>query len=368
MGDRMRTAMPPTAGRMWSAPVNPVPAPSLRNGRKRWRLNTGQLLCWEVACLVVALSLRQPWPVVAAAVVVAAALVALTVVRLRGRWLYELVVLGCRFLLRTRRHDLPERSGTALALLGALLPGSTIRTVETGQGPVMAISHDQGLTAIIRPRALSPEQLSSFPAPPELLSGDVQEFGVQTVFHAGAQPGTPIRLWLAVHAPRTVDMATDEELTLALRNRLRRIRRVLQRTGVTTDPLPEDLALAELTGLAHVTGGRTEIRENWSVWRTGPVSQACFVLEPTGAADARVPIPMLLGRPQGLAITVTLSAPPGAATGLLLRLAAATESALEAAVGRLTNVLSRNGFRLTRLDGTHSCGVAESLPIGGFPR
>ncbi|MDA3647209.1 hypothetical protein LZ318_12890 [Saccharopolyspora indica] len=364
MGSRTHPPAAPAAGRMRPGPVGPVAGNQPR--RKRWKPGTGQLLCWQFALLIVALSLRQPWPVVAAAVAVAAGLVTASAVRLRGRWLYELILLGCRFLLRTRRHDLPERSGTAYALLGALLPGSTTRTVETGQGPVMAISHDQGLTAIIRPRTLTPAQLSSFPSPAELLSGDVQEFGVQIVFHAGAQPGTPIRLWLAVHAPRTVGTATDEELALALRNRLRRIRRALQRAGVVADPLPEDLALAELTGLAHVTGGRTAIREDWRAWRTGPVSQACFAIEP--AADLRVLINTLLGRPSGLAVTVTLSAPPGAATGLLLRLAAATGPALEAAADRLTNVLSRNGFHLTRLDGTHSSGVAASLPIGGFPR
>src|SRR5262245_10177404 len=108
------------------------------------KLSPLQVICWQVAALGVVLTVRQPWPVLVAASVGAAVLIALTSVRAGDRWLYELTGLAAAFFTRQRRRDLPKTGGapaTTLSLLGLLLPGSAVRTVETSQGAAMAISH-----------------------------------------------------------------------------------------------------------------------------------------------------------------------------------------------------------------------------------
>ncbi|MGQ0841352.1 type VII secretion protein EccE [Actinokineospora sp.] len=334
-----------------------------------------QVICWQVAVVGVVLCVRQPWPVLTGVSVGAALLIASTTVRLRGRWLYELAALGCRYLLRSRRRDLPE-NGKAKALLALLLPGSTVGTVETGQGPVMVISHTGGLTAMVRPRVSESAPIGALPSPAALLpsaEGLPHEFGVQTVFHGSVRADRPTRVWLAVHAVRTVETAADDELTLALRNGLRRVLRALKRAGVPTDPLPEEAALATIAALGHVTGGRTEVREDWGFWRTGAVSQTCFQLhgwQRLSDRDARRLVADLLARAASVSATVTLGARSGPGEPTVtaaLRLAATTEAALDGAVATMTDLAAARGVRLVRLDGTHLTGVAASLPIGGFP-
>jgi type VII secretion protein EccE len=352
-----------------------VAPPPRRTRRPGARLAVGQVLCWQVATVLVALSLRHPWPVVVAAAAGAAALLAPTAVRVRGRWLYELALLGGRFLFRARRHDLPKPDDTGLSLLGLLLPGSTVRAVETSQGPVMAISHRGGVAAIIQPKSLADNDIGALPTPAVLLpDSDAMpyRFGVQSVFHSGARLGAPAAVWFAVHVVRTVQAPADDEMTLALRNGLRRVRRALGRAGVSTEPLPEEAALAAVARLAHVTGGRNELRENWRFWRTGTVSQACFALEGwdrLAEPDAQRLAGELLTRTPGVAVTLTVTAfsgPAGVRIGALLRLAAITEAAVDAAAGHMSPLLSTTGVHLARLDGEHRSGVAASLPIGGF--
>jgi hypothetical protein len=380
-------------------PARPTPrAPAPQQGpppKETWtrhvrayvrRLSPVQVICWQVAAIAVVLTVRQPWPVLAGTSAGAAVLLALTSVRIGGRWLYELTGLAATFALRPRRQDLPENGGTpgmTLALLGMLLPGSTIRTLETSHGPAMAISHQGGLTAQLKPGTVSPEIVNALPMPAALLptvsdssvsrAGQHHTFGVQLVLHVGVRPEQPRRLLVAVHAARTVDTPSDAELTLAVRNAMRRVRRALGRAGVQAEPLAEEPALSAIGGLAHVTGGRNEVREDWKFWRTGSVSQSVFVLTGwdtlTDTQARRVVSGLLAGIP-GVAATVTLGArtqrrgDPRA--GATLRLAATTEAAIQTAAKTITDRFAPTGVRLARLDGAHVHGVAASLPIGVF--
>ncbi len=377
-------------------PMRPAPVPRpVPPEKQTWtrhvrsyvrRLSTLQVICWQVAAIAVVLTVRQPWPVLAGASAGAATLLALTSVRVGGRWLYELTGLAFAFLSRTRRTDLPANGGmpaTTLGLLTLLLPGACVRTLETSQGPAMAISHRGGMTAQLKPKTLTPEVLNTLPMPAALLptvtdrvttgAGTHHTFGVQQVFHVGVRPDKPRRLWVAVHAARTVDTPADDELTLAVRNAMRRVRRALGRAGVPAEPLAEEQALSALAGLAHVTGGRTEVREDWRFWRTGPVSQATFLLTGwdrlTDEGARRLVSTMLAGTP-GVAATVALGARTERGNEVsataALRFAATTEAALEAAAAAMTDRLAPSGVRLARLDGAHLTGVAASLPIGVF--
>ncbi|MFI7676903.1 hypothetical protein [Actinophytocola sp. NPDC049390] len=403
MAQPLPAADPHTRPLLLAPPARPrPPAPAPRPAappKQTWtrhvrayvrRLSPVQVICWQVAVLAVVLTVRQPWPVLTGASAGAAVLLALTGVRVRDRWLYELTGLAVAFALRSRRRDLPENGGTpgmTLALLGMLLPGSTVRTVETSQGPAMALSHQGGLTTQLRPRTVSPEILHALPMPAALLptvsdsavdrAGRHHTFGVQLVLHVGARPEQPRRLLIAVHAARTVDTPVDAELTLATRNAMRRVRSALGRAGVQAEPLAEEPALSAIGGLAHVTGGRNEVREDWKFWRTGPVSQSVFLLggwDTLTDAQAHRLVGMLLAGIPGVAATVTLGAvSDGRArrrgeprAGATVRLAATTEAAVEAAAKSITDRLAPSGVRLVRLDGAHVHGVAASLPIGVF--
>ncbi|GAA3583453.1 hypothetical protein GCM10022222_80280 [Amycolatopsis ultiminotia] len=357
-------------------PVPPRPAPAPVAQRRpvppAARIELPQVVCWQLSVVTVLATLDRPWPVLTAASAAAVILLALTTIRVRGKWLYELAGLGCRFLLRRRRHDLPDSTAKATALIGLLLPGSTVRPLETAQGTTAAISHAHGLTALLAPdRPVDPR---TFPSPAALLPPSNDEdpgFAVQVAFHAGTRPDSPARMWLAAGAIRSADVPGDDELELALRNALRRIRRALGRAGMPAGPPAEDSVSAALTALSHVSGGRNELREDWRFWRTGPVSQSCFTLEgwaalaePTAAAlTVRLLTPVA-----GVAVSLTLAARTGGERSAVLRLAATTEAAVDATAARLTQLLVPAGIRLSRHDGGHFPAVAASLPIGGFPR
>lgn len=369
------------------SPVNgppapaPAPAPERRSAAGRQvrgsvpQINLIQVICWQAAVIAVVLTARQPWPVLTVASVCAAILIAFTTIRVGERWLYELALLAVGYLTRARRRDLPDGGARTLALLGMLLPGSTIKNVETNYGQAMAVSHTGGLTATLRPEALSPQMLTGLPMPAALLpssDGQHHTFGVQAIFHTGVRTDRPRRLWVAVHADRTVEMADDEELTLALCNAVRRVRRALARADVPSEPLADEPALAAIAGLAHITGDRNEVREDWHFWRTGAVCQATFRLagwDRLGATQNRTLINNLLAGVPGVAVTIAVNARSdrdGPRVDAVLRLAATTEAAVEAAADAMTDRLAPAGVRLARLDGTHQSGVAASLPIGVF--
>lgn len=335
------------------------------------QLSPLQVLAWQLAVIAVAASLGRPWPVIVCAAVGAAVVLAATTIRTRGRWLYQALAPSAGYLMRTRRHNLAE-DDKAVALLGLLLPGSTTLTVHTAQGPALAISHPAGLTAVIRPKSTG--RGGPPPSPAALLpdTDDTHRFGIQTVFHSAARSDQPARFWLTVHAARTVDAPTDDELIPALRNGLRRVLRSLDRMGLPAEPMPAEAALATVAALGHVTGGRTEIREDWGFWRTGAVSHACFRLagwDRLATDDADRLLTVLATSTGGVAVTLAIAAQTtGARPSAVLRLAATTEAAIESAVGYLTGPFSSFGVRPVRFDGTQVAGVAASLPIGGFPR
>jgi ESX secretion system protein EccE len=319
-----------------------------------------QVVCWQVAVLAVVLTAGRPMPVPLGAIAAAAVLGGLTAVRVRGRWGYQVAGAWLRFLLRPKRHELSEPA----ALVEVLLPGSAVRTVPTGPDELPAISHVHGLTAVLRPVGSLPDPGALLPAVPE-----PQVLGVQAVFHTGAKRAAPIDVWLAVHAARTVEDGLDEELTLLLHNALRRVRRSLRRAGVVAEAPAADELFTKIAELAYVT---RRLREDWGFVRTGPVSQACFVLDgwdrlPAGVATRLVA--EVHGRTGGVLTTLALSAtsgPHGIRTRAVLRLAAPTEFAIEHTAIAVAGLLGPAGVGLVRLDGDQLSGMAASLPIGGF--
>lgn len=367
-----RRPVSPTRGAQ--APRRPAP----RRGRGRdyiEHLDVTQAICWQLALLAVIITINQPTPVFVITTAAAGAVVALTAVRVRGRWLYQLTALAIGFVNRDHGRDLPESASKTPALLAQLVPGTTVTSVDTSHGSAMTVSQPDGLAAILQPTTTR-DPIPVLPPPSVLLpdSGDGStghHYGVQTIFHAGVRRSGPPKVWLAVQAVRTVDTPHDEELILVLRNALRRVRRSVGRAGVPTEPLAEQAAFAVVAGLAHVTGGRNEIREDWRFWRTGPVSQATYRIDGLdNLEDPRRMVAGMFALTQGVAVTVALGARSGregTRTGGVLRLAATTEAALRNAHAALSARAIPREIRLSRLDGTHSSGVAASLPIGVMP-
>ncbi|MGI5212380.1 type VII secretion protein EccE [Plantactinospora sp. CA-290183] len=338
------------------------------------RIDLVQVVCWQAAVLAVVLTARQSLPVLVGAVLGAAALIVLTTVRIDGRRLYEQGGLGLAYLCRSRRWDLPEDAGKTPALLDLLVPGCTVRAIETGHGPAMATSHRGGLTALLRLGDGDADPAHRLPAPAallELLDGRQRDVGVQAVYHAGVRRDGPIKVWLAVQAARGVGASGDGELALVLRNALRRLRHALDRVGIPIEPLTEEVALATVAGLAHVTGGRNRVREDWRYWHTGGVRQATFRLQGwhrLADPQASALLSDLFGVAT-VAVTVTVAARPGAdgpRVESVLRIAATSEAAIETAGAALAARAAARGIGLVRLNGTHSRSVAASLPIGVF--
>lgn len=339
-------------------------------GRARLgRVSLIQVVCWQIAVVAVLLCVRQPWPTLVGVCAGAAALVALTVVRIEGRWLYERGALTVGYLCRERARDLPDDTGQVPALLDLLVPGCTVRAAPTGAGATMVTSHRGGVTAVLH------WQGAAIPAPGALLSlldGQQATLGIEVVLHAGVRRDGPTKVWLALHAVRGVDLPGDDELTLPLHNAVRRVHRALRRTGVPTEPLDVDAGTALIAGLAHVSGGRNEVREQWRHWRTGGVCQATYTLQGWPELDeerAGRLLTDLFAVPLAVAVTVTASArtgPGGPGTHGVLRLAATTERTVATAQAEMATLAATAGVRLVRLDGSHARGVAASLPIGVF--
>lgn len=340
---RVPTAGPP------SKPAKPLP-------------RAGAVVRWECAAALVAASLTQPWPVTAAAALAAAGLGGSTL-KIKNRSLAELTSLGLGYLARPHDVALPPHERAA-ALLDHLLPGVSLGATELSGVPVLVVRHAGGVAAVAEPTTSGPRWV-----PPATLlpaaDPDGPYPGVQAIFHAGGEPGTQPRRWFGTHAVRTAEHADDDVLTLVLRNTLRRVLRGLTQHGVPSEPLGREAGLATIAALAHVTGGRTGLREDWTRWRTGPVSQICFRLD--GPVTERL-VAGLLSRPPGVAVTLAAQArrtPRGTTTSATLRLAARSPAALDAALPGLARWCAGHGRRLDRLDGHHLTGVTATLPIGG---
>jgi hypothetical protein len=356
-----------------TAPIATPPKPAARasRGREPKRVTVVHLVCWQLAAVAVVLGVQQPLPVLAGASAGAVALVALTAVRIDGRWLYKHGALAAAYLCRTRRRTLPDGGGAATALLDLLVPGAAIRSTSDDRETAGTISHRGGVTAVLRTEG------GDLPASGALLSlvdGQEGVVAIQAVCHA--ETGGPARVWLAVHAVRGVDTPADDELTLVLRNAVRRARRALKRAGVPVEPLTEEAASARIAALAHVPAGGTGVREGWRCWQAGGVRQATFRLRGWHRlADAQARrltadlVTAAAGARPSVAVTVTVGARPGAAeprVDAVLRLAGTTDAAVEAALAAVTVHAAGHGIDLVRLDGAHSRGVAASLPIGVF--
>jgi hypothetical protein len=365
----------------WPVSVRAKP-PSPKSGRGQETpplggIRVGQLICWQLALLAIILAADRPRGTIAAVVLGALLVLALTAVRVRGRWVHEWLFLSARYLLRERDRDLRDTRGSGGALLHLISPEAVGRTAMVGDDPVFMVSRTAGITAVLQPKSMVREQ--TMPPPEALLPPPNEQalaFAAQVVHHAGIGQERPVRVWIALQALRTIEVYRDADVEQALGNALRRVQRRLHRSGLPTEGLAENEVLGTLASLAHVTAGRSRVREQWELWYSGPVAQATFRLAGwaalSHAAASQLSRGLLTATPYAavtIAVTATRSAGSGHEVDAALRLAAASPPALEHAVRVLAQMAAHCAVGMERLDGRHGWGVAATLPIGvtAFP-
>ncbi|WP_162835889.1 type VII secretion protein EccE [Amycolatopsis orientalis] len=365
-------AMPVPAPRNAAPPPNPpIPAPVRRPGLFGG-IGIPQILCWQLVLVALVLVAGRPWPLAAAVVTAAVVTLALTAVRIRGRWLYAWLGSASGYLLRDRDRDLRNAGEAGRALLRLVSPEAAGTTGEIGDETVFMVSRADGVTAVLQPKSAARDR--PMPPPETLLPPPEQalDSAAQVIQHVGADRSRPPRGWIALQALRTVDVHRDADVRQALGNTVRRVRRQLRRDGLPVRALAENEVFGALASLAHVTAGRARIREEWRFWHSGPICQATFRLDgwsslsPALAAQSSR---RLLAAAPGAAVTLAVTARRGTAeteprADAVIRVAAAGVRAVEHAVRDLELAARRGGLTLDRLDGRHARGVAATLPIG----
>jgi type VII secretion protein EccE len=341
----------------------------------RWvsaNLRIGQVACWQVAFALIGLAIGRPLPVVGGAALGALALLALTGLRVRDRWLYEWALCHLRFRAREHTRYLPHEGGYR-ALLYLLAPDATVESIKVGDDTLAVMSRFCGATAVLRPKVGGADPVALLSRPASLLpaSDETSALGVQLVFHGVAGNRRTPLAWISVQAIRTPDLVEEDEIIQALHNLVRRVLRQLAKSDVEVAGLDEARLLQTLASLTHVSDSRREVCEQWRYWCCGPVVQAGFrIVRWSGLDDAKARqlLRQLLTTATDAVVTVAVSA--SATDGVAaqdvatVRVAAPSVEALERSAHQLRELAARQNVRLDRMDGEHAAAVAASVPLG----
>ncbi|MFI1195832.1 type VII secretion protein EccE [Micromonospora sp. NPDC020750] len=366
-----------------------IPAAGSRPSAGR---RAGQVVASQVAVALVAAGVGRGTAATGVAMLLAAALLAGSWVRVRGRWLFSWLGVAGGHL---RRRHAPAPTAGPDGLLGLLSPGAAVRAAELAGGPAALVDDAEGLTAVLEigdPGDLLGDGPRGLPAPSTLLppvSPELPPVRLQLLFSGSPAPaatsggGTVAtsyrqltegrlagrdRALLAVRVLRVVGW-TDEDLRVALSGVVRRIARRLG--PVTARPLGAHATLRVLADLAHRDDG-DPVLESWPSVRTGALWQTTFRVcrVPDVRTDGgRRLVPRLLVLPAA-ATTVSLCVGPhtgvdgaGPPAELTVRLAAWTPGELSVAAQALRGLVDSAGGDVDRLDGQQLPALAGTLPL-----
>lgn len=374
------------------------PTPDTPRGKgargTRLGIRAGQVVAAQAAIALLFAASSANYLVIALAAVLAAIVVVVAWVRLRGRWLYEWLGVGLRYL--SRRHTLAPDSNAA-GLLDLFAPDARVVPADIAGDAAAVISDGYGMTAVIElgdPAGLLAESAETLPSPASLLppaGTDMPRVRVQLVVagvsapvaRAGAATSATSyrqltegrllgqeRALLAVRILREEGWS-EEDLRRALSGVVRKVRRRLG--DIPSRALGETAVLHAITDLAQ-HDGVLPAREAWPAVHLGGLLQVSFRITrwPDLRTDtARRLVSRLLTLPTA-ATTVALATGPRGESGtgeppvdLVVRLAAADASALAAGVRALHQLLGVDGTVVRRLDGEQLEGFAATLPLGG---
>jgi len=374
-------------------PLPKVRTRPVRRGRL-FGIRAGQFVCTQVAVVAVLVGTVSGTIALAAAVAFAIVLLALTWLRMRGRWAFEWLATATRFA--GRRHLAPVDTAPT-ALLEFVAPGSRVEQAELAGDAAAVIVDGRGLTAVLElgdPSGLLVEDTHVLPSPATLLpptSADHPPCRIQLLLTGVPAPavraggGTPAnsyrqltegrllghsRALLAVRVLRAEGW-TEDDLRRALSGLVRKLPRRLG--DVPARPLGEAAAVRVIAELAH-DDGVGSAQETWPGLRVGGLAQATFRLRrwpDLRIETSRRLVSRMLALPAA-ATTVALTAGPrpdgataGPAVDLTLRLAAPDAAALGVASQALRKLLAAERARAQRLDGEHLDGLTATLPLGG---
>ncbi|MFI7539672.1 type VII secretion protein EccE [Actinoplanes sp. NPDC049599] len=363
----------------------------VRHGRL-FGIRTGQWVSTQVAAVALLVGAVNGPIALAAAAFVAIVLLAVTWLRLRGRWAFEWLGTGMRFAGRRHTVAVADRP---TALLEFVAPGARIEQTELAGDPGAVLVDGYGLTAVLElgdPSGLLAEETVTLPSPAGLLPPAGTEHPpcrLQLILVGAPAPslraggGTPAnsyrqltdgrllghsRALLAVRVLRA-DGWSEDDLRRALSGL---VRKLLRRLGPTpARPLGEAAALRVVSELAH-DDGIGAAQETWPGLRVGSLTQATFRLRrwpDLRVETSRRLVSRLLTLPAA-ATTVALGVGPRSATGaetaidLTVRLAAPDSAALSVATQALRKVLAGERATARRLDGEHLDGLTATLPLG----
>jgi type VII secretion protein EccE len=373
-------------GRIVSIEVAVPMAESLIRPRRGGRLlgaRPEQIVATQVAAVLVLAGLAVGGLTMVPAVIGAAGLLALTWLRLRGRWAFEWLGVAIRYAGRRRTAAI----GSTTALLAYAAPRVRLTTLDLPGGTAAALADDSGLTVLIE-LGDPADEASRIPSFAALLHatgrdqavGDQPRLRVQLVLSAVSAPtargGTGpaqssyrtlaegsslghLRAVLALRVSRAGGWS-DEELHRSLAGLARRLTRRLGPSMAR--PLGDVAALRAIADLANAdTGSGTDsARESWSGLRLGGLLQATFRCRPASGADLNSNLITRILHLPAAATTVSLTA-----EGLFVRLAAPDATGLETAVRALRSQLSTDRIRVSRQDGAQLPSLAATLPLGG---
>ncbi|GIJ29629.1 hypothetical protein Vqi01_47910 [Micromonospora qiuiae] len=400
-------AAPATAARSAAAEASGAAAPVVRPHRRQLRvagIHVAQLVAWQAGAAAVLAATPHGVPLTVGVATVALLLLAPTVVRHRGRWLYEWLRVWWGY--RGRRRQLAATGPEAAWQLLTHLEGSVeLDQVEIDDQPAVLLTHRGGLSAVLEvdptegallmgaPQALS-SPMSLLPAAdPKTPQVAVQvliqvtpapRVGAAAVDRAyreltgGSVPASR-QAWVVLQAPRTPDFHADRDLRPALTAAIRRTRRQLRHDRVMARLLNRDEVLAAVASLTHLTGAaaggdRPLARESWRNWSAQGTPQSCHrLLDWPDRAWEVDPLLRALPAAAGV-VSIAVARQPGrpgddeAVLEVAFRLIGADAAALAAADRALAEAIRGHGGRLQRLDGEHAHGVAATLPLGGFLR
>jgi type VII secretion protein EccE len=374
------------------------------------RLHGVQLLIVELTVFGALSALAYHALAAAGAALVAVAIVALTLARWRGRWLFERRVMVWRYRRRRRLAGTAGPPTAALSVLHRLSPDLRVENVTVaGRQPVGVARDDAGwfAAATIVPSVLAGPRED---VPLDLLASSVAEADqagavVQVVIETvpapaaaptsaaersydgllaavGSRPPLADRItWVAVRidahglAEAIGDYNADiSSAPAVVGSLLRRVVTSLRQVGVTAHMLDADGLLSSLARScdAQPAADGAASHERWSTWRSRNLAYRTFWVR-AWPALGRAPalFDALLAVPTATT-TVSVVLDPDPRSGLvdltaLVRVGAAVAD-LERTARSMVRAARSARAHLFALDGEHGPGVYASAPTGGGAR
>ncbi|GIJ47362.1 hypothetical protein Val02_42480 [Virgisporangium aliadipatigenens] len=347
---------------------------------------TGQVIAVEAAALTVLAAWQLGPATVAFTTPVALAVVLLALVRVRGRWAFEWALLGLRYAGRRRVVALPDGTPSTVEL-----DGQPVAVTDDAGGPsaIIAVGDPGAMFGDPGPAmpalgSLLPHVDPDLPAtrlrlivgtvsapPPGAADGPAAAAYRQ---FTGGRVASYRRLLVAVQVRREVGTG-DDVLRRSLVSAVRRIRRRLERAGLTATLVAPGAVPGLLAELAHHDPTAPTL-ERWPELTVGGLRQVTFRLDALDQPDRRDGPPAEDHARGAQSLPARLLDLPGCAVTLALaveherheaalRIAAAGPEELAAAVSAVRQRLVAAGVGLRRLDGAHPSGLAATLPLGG---